>query len=426
MWSRIFFLFISPLICSAQSDEEKVTFEGFQVLRTFPDTHDQLDILHTIEDSVEGWTPISGSTHNVTSVDVLVSPKQIKLVKSFLNCNSIRYTTTILDLQRAIDVENQEERRPSPTPEFKGSCVTEAGISWTQYHGYDTHVKYMECLASKYAGRVIMYNIGTSTEGRPLKLVKIGSSYEVTKKAIWIDCGIHAREWISPATCAYILREFAENSIQYTDILDKFDVYIMPSMNPDGYEYTRSYNRMWRKTRSNNPGYRCKGVDPNRNWGYNWGLKGASTNPCDETYRGPRSFSEPETAAVRDFIMARRYDITMYLTLHSYGQMFLYPWGYDRVDHSQEYELKRLGNIGARAMGRGYTVGSAAKVLYPAAGGSDDWAFGGAKIPYSYTIELPDTGSYGFILPASQIRTVGSETVQAVHAMMRDLKTYRG
>ena len=49
------------------------------------------------------------------------------------------------------------------------------------------------------------------------------------------------------------------------------------------------------------------------------------------------------------------------------------------------------------------TVGSAAKILYPAAGGSDDWAFGGAGIPYSYTIELPDTGSYGFILPASQV-----------------------
>ena len=52
----------------------------------------------------------------------------------------------------------------------------------------------------------------------------------------------------------------------------------------------------------------------------------------------------------------------MYLTLHSYGQMFLYPWGYDRVDHNKEYELRRLGNVGARAMGRGYTVGSAAKV----------------------------------------------------------------
>ena len=62
----------------------------------------------------------------------------------------------------------------------------------------------------------------------------------------WIDFLFikYFREWISPATCAYILREFAENSIQYTDILDKFDVYIMPSMNPDGYEYTRSYNRI--------------------------------------------------------------------------------------------------------------------------------------------------------------------------------------
>lgn len=81
-----------------------------------------------------------------------------------------------------------------------------------------------------------------------------------------------------------------------------------------------------------------------------------------ETYRGPRAFSEPETEAVKNFILDRKNDIRMYLTLHSYGQMFLYPWGYDRVDHNREYELKRMGNIGARAMGRGYTVGSAAKV----------------------------------------------------------------
>ena len=49
-----------------------------------------------------------------------------------------------------------------------------------------------------------------------------------------------------------------------------------------------------------------------------------------ETYRGPQAFSEPETRAVRDFILNRKYEIQMYLTLHSYGQMFLYPWGYDR------------------------------------------------------------------------------------------------
>ncbi len=89
------------------------------------------------------------------------------------------------------------------------------------------------------------------------------------------------REWISPATCSYIARELVENSAEYKNLLEAFDVYIMPSMNPDGYEYSRTTDRMWRKTRSVNPGFECRGTDPNRNWGYNWGLVGASSNPCD-------------------------------------------------------------------------------------------------------------------------------------------------
>merc|ERR1712226_429740 len=182
-------------------------------------------------------------------------------------------------------------------------------------------------------------------------------------------------------------------------------------------------DRMWRKTRSHNSGI-CTGVYPNRNWGYRWGGKGASTRPCSETYRGPRAFSEPETEAVKNFILdpSRRSSWELYLTFHSYGQMILYPWGYDRQDHTGESELKRLGNVAARAMGRGYTVGSAAKVLYPAAGGSDDWALGGAGIPYSYTIELPDTGTYGFLLPAHNIYPVAEEALAATLAMAQDLQ----
>ena len=128
--------------------------------------HDKMKILLNCiwcsDESVESWTPVSGLTGNVTSVDLLLSPKQIKLVKSFLNCNNIQYSTTILNLQRAIgnkylhpktkiylfefilDIESQQEdRRPSPKPEFKGSCATEAGINWSRYHGYSTHVRWI-------------------------------------------------------------------------------------------------------------------------------------------------------------------------------------------------------------------------------------------------------------------------------------------
>jgi len=394
-------------------------YDGYQVIRTFPDTGAKLDVLKSIEDSVETWTPVSGQ---VTSIDLMISPKQMPLVKALLKCSDIKYSITIIDLQRAIDVENVETDK---VPEFRGTCGSTSGMSWTRYQAYDTMVRYMDCLAATYEKNVTIYTIGSSSEGKPLKVIKVGQAGG-QKKAIWIDGGIHAREWISPSSVSFILKEFVENSTSYSNLLRKYDIYIMPSMNPDGYEYSRNYDRMWRKTRSRNAGSSCVGTDPNRNWGYKWGGKGASRQPCAETYRGAYAFSEPETKAVKDFILARQHDIVMYLTFHSYGQMILYPWGYDRQDHSDEYELERMGKVAARAMGRGYTVGSAAKVLYPAAGGSDDWAKGGAGIRYSYTIELPDTGSYGFILPASKIIQVGSEAVRATKAMIQDLSTSRG
>ena len=73
----------------------------------------------------------------------------------------------------------------------------------------------------------------------------------------------------------------------------------------------------------------CAGVDLNRNFSYKWGGRGSSSKTCSEEYRGTRPFSEPETAALRNFLTARRNSVVMYLTFHSYGQMILYPWGYD-------------------------------------------------------------------------------------------------
>ena len=131
---------------------------------------------------------------------------------------------------------------------------------------------------------------------------------------------------------------------------------------------------MWRKTRSRNSGTMCVGTDPNRNWGYKWGGAGASTNPCSETYRGRTSFSEVETASIRDYLNKESSlkSFKLFLTYHSYGQYILYPWGYARVDHPNREQMHALGELAKEAKraggGNSYRVGSSAKLLYPAAG----------------------------------------------------------
>ena len=142
------------------------------------------------------WTPISGlgrsNNLTVSAVDLLASPQQEPLLRAFLSCSGLEHTITILDLQRAIEVENLEGIR---RPEFKGSCSVQSRMSWSQYKDYDTMVRYMECLAQTYDSLVTLHTIGYSSEGRPLKLVKVGQGYG--KKAIWIDGGIHARQEFS-------------------------------------------------------------------------------------------------------------------------------------------------------------------------------------------------------------------------------------
>lgn len=84
------------------------------------------------------------------------------------------------------------------------------------------------------------------------------------------------------------------------------DFYIVPVLNPDGYEYTHTIDRMWRKNRRVPKTGSCIGTDLNRNFGYKWGGLGASKNPCDETFRGTAAFSEPESKAIKDYITSQR------------------------------------------------------------------------------------------------------------------------
>ena len=146
---------------------------------------------------------------------------------------------------------------------------------------------------------------------------------------MWIDSGIHAREWVSPAVGTWMLNELLENEVNYPDLLTKLDWYFLPSVNPDGYHKSREEDRMWRKTTSWYEGDECQGTDANRNWDFHWDQEeGSDTDSCSLNYRGPTPFSEVEIRNLRDFVLAHKEDIKYYQALHSYRQMIIFPWGY--------------------------------------------------------------------------------------------------
>lgn len=173
---------------------------------------------------------------------------------------------------------------------------------------------------------------------------------------------------------------------------------------------------MWRKTRSQ--GAVCFGTDGNRNFDYFWGTIGASASECSETYRGPVARSEIETRLFEAFARRNANRTQVYLSFHSYGPYFLYPWGYiesaaENGDVQQAVADAAAAAINAYNSSTVYTVGPASLTLYANSGSSRDWAHGALGIPLSYTVELPGRGS-GFVLPIEEVESVVKETFEGV------------
>ena len=108
-------------------------------------------------------------------------------------------------------------------------------MNWYQYHRYNTIDSFVSCLASQYPDKATLFSIGKSWEGRELHLLRITNNNKRTKTSVWIDGGIHAREWASPSAVTYMMQEFLDGAdSKYKNLLDTHDLYILPLSNPDG------------------------------------------------------------------------------------------------------------------------------------------------------------------------------------------------
>ncbi|KAF4529354.1 hypothetical protein B566_EDAN017366 [Ephemera danica] len=155
----------------------------------------------------------------------------------------------------------------------------------------------------------------------------------------------------------------------------------------------------------------------------------SNPGPCSDIYPGSEAFSEPEVQAMADFLTANP-QITSYLTIHAYGTMLMYPWGWTNALPPQAPELDALANDAANALsavdGTTYDVGSIANVIYLAYGGSVDWTMGGINLIDSFAFELPGGGLQGFNPPADRIMPVCLETWEAYKVFAANIPASRG
>ncbi|XP_057647026.1 carboxypeptidase A6 [Chionomys nivalis] len=390
-------------------------YAGDKVIRLTPKTEEEAFALKSIYHrlQVDLWQPSSISyVSEGTVTDVHIPQNASRTLLAFLQEARIQYKVLIEDLQKAVENEKslQTQRNRRSLSEY----------NYEVYHSLEDIQDWMHHLNQTQPGLVQVFSIGRSYEGRPLFILQLGKKSRAYKRAVWIDCGIHAREWIGPAFCQWFTREALltyKTDPAMRKMLNHLYFYIMPVFNVDGYHFSWTHDRFWRKTRSRNSRFRCRGVDANRNWKVKWCDEGASAHPCDDTYCGPFPESEPEVKAVADFLRKHRKRIRAYLSFHAYAQMLLYPYSYK---HATIPNVSCVGFAAHKAVkalrsahGTQYRHGPASQTLYVSSGNSMDWAYKNG-IPYAFAFELRDTGQFGFLLPEKLIKPTCTETMLAV------------
>ncbi|HNO79020.1 MAG TPA: M14 family zinc carboxypeptidase [Phycisphaerae bacterium] len=336
-------------------------------------------------------------------IDVCVDASQL----AALERSGLQYETWIDNVQQLVDAER-------------------AGVRGTDYfddyHNYADIQAYLEQLVAAHPTLASMFDVGTSLEGRTIRGIRVaGPNVDEFSPAVIYFSAVHAREWIATTIPPYLANHLLSNygtDSQVTNLVDNVEWFLIPVGNPDGFEYTWNTYRLWRKNRRDN-GDGSYGVDINRNWGWGWGGEGASDFSGDEDYHGPSPFSEPETQALRDLFLAHP-NVRAQLDIHSYSQLILWPWGYQSQLPADQASYNTIGqtmrSLIQSVHGRTYDIGPIYTAIYPASGGSLDWTYGERKV-LSYSFELRDTGSFGFLLPASQIVANNEEILPAIMHM---------
>lgn len=198
----------------------------------------------------------------------------------------------------------------------------------------------MNNLVTAYPSIAQKTSLGLSVEGRNIWCIKISDNVatdENNEPEVLYTGVQHAREAIGGSSMLFFMQYLCEQYATDTRIqalVNNREIFIIPCMNPDGWEYNRINDPNggggWRKNRRNN-GDGTFGVDLNRNWSTDWANCSGASSSCgsgitsSDVYWGPAAFSEPETVAIRDFVTSHH--IVSCIDQHSFGPYYSLPFG---------------------------------------------------------------------------------------------------
>ncbi len=342
-------------------------YDGYKLVRITINNEAELRALKALEAAgreFQIWSDHVG----IGVVDARVSPEQAGV----LEASGLSYTVEVDNWRRQLD----EMFKGAGDPDFFDS-----------YRTYQEHVWFLNDLADTYPDLAHACSVGRSVEGRFMWAIRITGPGD-DKPGVLYHGAQHGNEVMGACVVAYLAEYLLtryDTDPQVQTLVDDVEWYLLTIMNPDGYEANDRYN--------------ANGADLNRNWGG----PGAQPNP----------FSQPETVAMRDFLVAHP-NVRAHLDFHTYGRMIMWPWGHteELCDDNATFEM--LGDVMAelifRVRGSDYADrGPIFTTIYPVNGGSVDYSYGVLGL-WAITYEL----GYSHSMPTSEIMPTCQELAPAM------------
>ncbi|MFA6435236.1 MAG: M14 family metallopeptidase [Elusimicrobiales bacterium] len=288
------------------------------------------------------------------------------------------------------------------------------------YHNYQETTDLLKALASKNSDIASLSSIGKTVQGREIWCLRVNSTAkdaEASPKpgAVYIG-NHHAREHLSNEVPLLFAVWLMDNRAtpEVSKYLKTLDIYIIPMLNPDGVEYDISTGHYkWQRKNMRVNSDNSIGVDLNRNYDSWFGGEGTSHYPSDDTYCGPSAFSEPESAAIKTFVEARK-NLKTLMSYHSYAGTVMYPYGgsnADVADAGDKHVFIKMAQ--EMAAFTGYQPEKSSD-MYVATGDTCDWAYDSGRI-FAFTTELEGNGFYP---PASIITKTVTNNIKAAAYML--------